>query len=110
MGHNAPVAPGAWVVAASAAVALLIAFPLRTRLPAMGVVLALAVAGAGLGWGGMLLQPHPSTGEFVAAPILLAVLVPAHARIVLGPFGPGAAGRASGSGPPARGRPAGGRR
>jgi hypothetical protein len=36
----------------------------------------------------MLLQPDPSTGEFVVAVAALAFLVPAHVRIVLGPFGP----------------------
>jgi hypothetical protein len=96
-----------WIVLAAAAVALLTAFPLRTRLPAPLVVVTLAVAGGALGWGGMLLRPDPSTGEFVAAVVLLAVLVPAHVRIVLGRFGPRAsaepapAARAD-EGPPAR--------
>lgn len=86
-----------WIVVAAAAVALLIAFPLRTRLPAPLVVLSLAFAGGALGWGGMLLRPDPSAGEFVAAIVLLAVLVPAHVRIVLGRFGP----RAAAESPPA---------
>ena len=73
---------------ASAALALLGAFVVRRRLPAMLVTAVLAVAGAGLGYGVMLLQPDPSTGELVAAVFLLTVLVPAHVRIVLGPFGP----------------------
>jgi hypothetical protein len=77
-----------WIVVAAAAGALLTAFPLRTRLPAPLVVLILGVAGAALGWGGMLLRPDPSAGELVAAIVLLAVLVPAHVRIVLGRFGP----------------------
>ena len=84
--------PGLWLAMASVAVSLLAAFVLRTRLPAMVVALLLTVAGAGIGWGGMLLRPDPSPGEFVAAIVLLAVLVPAHVRIVLGRFGPGASG------------------
>jgi hypothetical protein len=36
----------------------------------------------------MLIQADPSIGEFVAAVAMLAGLVPAHVRIVLGPFGP----------------------
>jgi hypothetical protein len=48
----------------------------------------LVAAGAGIGWGAMLLQPDPSPGEFVAALAILAVLIPAHVRVVLGPFGP----------------------
>jgi hypothetical protein len=83
---------GAWIVALSAALALVTAFILRTRLPAGLSVALLVVAGAGVGWGGMLLQPDPSTFEFVLAVALLALLFPAHARIVLGRFGPSARG------------------
>lgn len=84
--------PGAWIVAASAVVGLITAFPLRTRMPAVLVVLILAACGAGLGWGGMLLRPDPSVGEFVGAVVALSVMVPAHVRIVLGRFGPRAQG------------------
>lgn len=76
-------------------VGLFTAFSLRTRLPAGVVVVVLAAVGAALGWGGMLLRPDPSTSEAVAAIVLLAVLVPAHVRIVLGRFGPTAAGEPS---------------
>lgn len=77
------------------AVGLFTAFWLRTRLPA-GIVLALlAAVGAALGWGGMLVRPDPSPGEAVAAIVVLAVLVPVHVRIVLGRFGPTAAGEPS---------------
>jgi hypothetical protein len=86
--------PGAWVVMASAVVGLVTAFLLRTRIPASLVVLILAACGAGLGWGGMLILPDPSIGEFVAAVASLSILVPAHVRIVLGRFGPRAAGEA----------------
>lgn len=79
---------GAWLVAAAAAVALATSFALRTRLPAPAVTAVLAVCGAAVGWGAMLLQDDPSTGELVAAVVLLAILVPAHVRIVIGPFGP----------------------
>jgi hypothetical protein len=79
---------GAWVVVASVAVGLVMAFVLRNLLPAMVVVLVLAACGAGIAWGGMLLRPDPSAGEVVAAVVVLAALVPAHVRIVLGPFGP----------------------
>ena len=83
---------GAWIVAGSAVLALLTAFVLRTRLPTgLGVAL-LGVAGTGVGWGGMLLQTDPSTFEFVLTVAVLAVLFPAHVRIVLGRFGPSARG------------------
>ena len=79
---------GAWLAAASAAVAIVAAVLLRRRLAPLAVIVLLALAGAGLGWGGMLIQPDPSTVELVAAVAMLAFLVPAHVRIVLGPFGP----------------------
>ena len=79
---------GTWLTAASAVLALTMAFVLRQRLPAAAVAGSLLLAGVGIGWGGMLLQPAPSTGEVVAAVVMLAFLVPAHVRIVLGPFGP----------------------
>ncbi len=84
---------GAWIVAASAAVAVATALLFRTRLPAAAVLILLVAAGAGLGWGGMLLRDDPSTVEVVLAVVALAVLVPAHVRIVLGGFGPAAAGQ-----------------
>jgi hypothetical protein len=79
---------GWWIVAGAVAVGLVTAFGLRTRLRYAAVFLLLMAAGAGVAWGGMLLRPDPSAGEVVAAVVLLAVLVPFHARIVLGPFGP----------------------
>jgi hypothetical protein len=78
---------GAWLVASFAAIALIAAFFLRTRVPSPVVTLALAASGAGLGWGAMLLQTEPSSAEFVAAVLILALLVPVHVRVVFGPFG-----------------------
>jgi hypothetical protein len=82
------VSAGVWIVVASVAAGLVLAFVLRNLLPAMVVALALAVCGAGIAWGGMLLRADPPAGEVVAAVVVLAALVPAHIRIVLGPFGP----------------------
>lgn len=79
---------GVWIVVASVAGGLVLAFVLRNLLPAMVVALALAVCGAGIAWGGMLLRADPPASEVVAAVVVLAALVPAHVRIVLGPFGP----------------------
>ena len=83
-------APG--VIVSSVALMVLTAFVLRTRVPAAVGVLLLAVAGGAFAWGVLLLQPDPSVGEAVAAVALLAVLTPAHIRIVLGPYGPAARG------------------
>jgi hypothetical protein len=79
---------GESLIVAAAAGGLATAFLLRTRMPGVLVAAVLTLAGVGLGWGGMLVQADPSTGEFVVAVAMLAFLVPAHVRIVLGPFGP----------------------
>jgi hypothetical protein len=87
-GDNPVVDAGAWIVAIAVLVGLVAAFPVRSRLPGSVVAILLVVAGAGMGIGGMLLQEDPPAWEVVLAVVLLAVLVPAHVRIVLGPFGP----------------------
>jgi hypothetical protein len=79
---------GAWIVIASVAVGLVLALVLRNVFPSILVTVALAACGAGIAWGGMLLRDDPPTWEVVAAVVLLAGLVPAHVRIVMGPFGP----------------------
>lgn len=79
---------GAWVAAASAAVALLVALVLRTRLPAGVNIPLIVAASAALSWGGMLLQDDPSAFEMTLAVVTMAVMGPLHVRIVLGPYGP----------------------
>jgi hypothetical protein len=79
---------GAWVAAGAAAVALLVAFVLRTRLPAAVTVPLMVAASATLAWGGMLLQDDPSGFEVVLAVVAMAVMGPLHVRIVIGPYGP----------------------
>lgn len=79
---------GGWIAAFAATAGLVAAFFLRARAPAVLVTVVLAAAGGGIGWGGMLIQDDPSVGEFAAAVVMLAVLLPAHVRIVLGPFEP----------------------
>ncbi len=79
---------GTVVVVVAVALGLATAFLLRRRLPSGVVAVLLASAGAGIAWGGMLLQPDPSIGEAVAGILTLTLLIPAHVRIVLGPFGP----------------------
>ena len=76
------------VVVVSSAIALATAFLGRRRLPAPAVAVLLAIAGGTLAWGILLLQPSPSVGESVGSIVLLALLLPAHVRYVLGPFGP----------------------
>lgn len=85
--------PAAWLVAVAAAVALITAFALRTRLPVPFTFVILALCGAGVATGGMLLLDDPSAGEFIAAVVTTAILVPFHVRLVLGPLGPAGRGQ-----------------
>jgi hypothetical protein len=82
------VSAGAWIVIGAVAAGLLLAFVLRNVLPAPLVAVGLAVCGAGIAWGGMLLREDPPAFEVAAAVVILGALLPAHVRIVLGPFGP----------------------
>jgi len=79
---------GAWVAAVAAAVALLVTFVLRTRLPAAVTIPLMVAASAALAWGGMLLHEGTSRFEVVLAVAAMAVMGPLHVRIVLGPYGP----------------------
>ena len=79
---------GTALIVAGGAVALAIAFFLRTRAPALLVAAVLTACGVAIGAGALLVQDHVSTTNWVLTLVLLSFLVPAHARIVLGPFGP----------------------
>lgn len=78
---------GAAVLAVSWVVALTAAFILRPRVAPPITLVLLVLAGAGLGLGGMMLRLDPHPAERIVAIVLLAVLVPAHVRIVLGAYG-----------------------
>jgi hypothetical protein len=80
---------GIALIVAGAVVALATAFLLRTRVPAFLVAVVLAVCGVALGVGVLLVQDHVSTANWILTVALLAFLVPAHVRVVLGRFGPG---------------------
>ncbi|HVM12527.1 MAG TPA: hypothetical protein VM638_08655 [Actinomycetota bacterium] len=58
---------------------------LRPRAPVALSVGLLALSGAGVAWGGILLAGGSGLELAVLAP-LLALLVPFHVRVVLGPF------------------------
>lgn len=77
---------GLAIVIAAGVVALVTALVLRTRLPAPVTVTLMILASVALAWGGMLLRHDPSTGETVLAVLSMALLGPAHVRIVLGPY------------------------
>lgn len=78
---------GVAVVLVAALVAAVTAFVLRPRLPAVLTVPLMTLSSATLAWGGMLLREDPAAAEVVLAVLAMAVLGPAHVRIVLGPYG-----------------------
>jgi hypothetical protein len=80
---------GIALIVGGAVVALATAFLLRTRAPGAVVAAVLAACGVALGVGASLVQDHVSTTNWVLTIALLAFLVPAHVRVVLGRFGPG---------------------
>jgi hypothetical protein len=82
------VGTGVALIVIGAAVALPTALLLRTRAPAAVVAAILALCGLALGAGALLVQDHVSTTNWILTCVLVTFLVPAHARIVLGPFGP----------------------
>src|SRR4051794_20752622 len=84
---------GIALIVDGAAVGLLFALPLRTRAPAALVGVILALCGAALGAGALLVQDHDvSTTNWVIVMVFMPVLAPAHVRVVLGRFGPAGRG------------------
>jgi hypothetical protein len=70
---------------------LILATVLRRRLGAPVVVALLAASGAAVAAGALLLQTRGAGPvEWAVAVGFLSFVAPAHARIVFGPFGPGA--------------------
>jgi hypothetical protein len=80
--------PGLAVLATCAFAILLTTFVLRTRLPTRVVDVLLAVEGAGLAAGGLMLLDDVGTGSWVLAPVALAILVPLHVRALFAGEGP----------------------
>ncbi|MBI4259629.1 MAG: hypothetical protein HY658_03590 [Actinobacteria bacterium] len=78
---------GIGLVAGGAALGIALAFLLRARLPGPAVAVGLGAAGALIGAGGLLLQERAGPADWVVAVAGLAVLVPFHVRVVLGPLG-----------------------
>lgn len=62
--------------------------PLRTRLPDRLVDAALALEGAGLALGGLLLLDDVGTGSWIVGPAALAILTPLHVRALFAGEGP----------------------
>jgi len=68
--------------------AIVVALPLRTRLRPWLRDGLLAMAGAGLGVGGLLLQSDVELGSWIVAPVLLAIVAPLQVRALFARGGP----------------------
>jgi hypothetical protein len=80
---------GGWsTLLVASAVLLLATFPLRARLRPRVVDALLALGGAGVGVGGLLLLNDVEPASWVVAPVLLAVAAVAHVRILFAGQGP----------------------
>jgi len=80
---------GGWTtLLVAAAVLLLATFPLRTRLRPWVVDVTLALGGAGVGVGGLLLLSDVEAASWVVAPVLLAIAAVAHVRFLFAGEGP----------------------
>jgi hypothetical protein len=78
-----------WVVLMVSAVLLVTAaFPLRTRLHDRVVDVLLALAGAGIGVGGLLFLEDVGVASWLFAPAFLAVAAIAHVRALFAGAGP----------------------
>jgi hypothetical protein len=81
-------APAWAVLAASTLLLLAAAFPLRTRLPDRAVDVLLALAGAGVGVGGLLFLDDVGIASWIFAPVFLAAGAIAHVRALFAGAGP----------------------
>jgi hypothetical protein len=61
---------------------------LRTTLPRPATDALMALAGAGIGIGGLLLIDDVGTASWIAAPVVLAVVAPLHVRALFARGGP----------------------
>ena len=82
-------AVGIALIVAGSLVGLAFAFVARRRAPAVLVAAVLALCGLALGAGALLVLHHVSVTNWTVTLVLMAILVPAHVRVVLGPFGAG---------------------
>ncbi len=79
---------GVTTIAVSVLVGAAAAFPMRERVSRWLVDAFLALAGAGIGVGGLLLLDDVSSAAWGLTPVLLAALTVAHVRALFAGAGP----------------------
>jgi hypothetical protein len=79
---------GASIIAAGALATVEVTFGLRGRLPRSTVDVLLAVCGAVVGLGALLMQHDVATGAWILTPVSLAAIFPLHVRVLFAGSGP----------------------
>jgi hypothetical protein len=80
---------GTALIVAAVGLLLVSALVLRPRIPRAAMDLLAALAGAGVGIGGLLLLHHDvSVASWIAAPVVLGLLSVWHVRVLFGGSGP----------------------
>ena len=81
-------AAGSAILVTSSALALVTAGWLRARLPRPAIDATMALAGAGIGVGGLLFLHDVGLSSWIVGPLLLAVIALLHVRALFGGEGP----------------------
>jgi hypothetical protein len=81
-------AAGIVILLTASALAVVSAGRLRTRLPRPAIDAMMALAGAGIGVGGLLMLDDVGMASWIAAPAVLALIAPLHVRALFGREGP----------------------
>jgi hypothetical protein len=81
-------AAGLAIVLTAGALAVVTAGRLRASLPRGAIDAMMALAGAGIGVGGLLMLDDVGTASWIAAPAVLALIAALHVRALFGGEGP----------------------
>ena len=79
---------GVAVIIVGSTLALLVGGWLRTTLPPLAVDALMALAGALIGVGGLLMLDDVNTASWIAGPVMLAVIAPLNVRALFARGGP----------------------
>jgi hypothetical protein len=81
-------AAGIAILLSASALALVTGGRLRARLPSPAVDALMALAGAGIGAGGLMMVDDVGTASWIVAPAVLALVAPLHVRALFAREGP----------------------
>jgi hypothetical protein len=81
-------AAGIAIIVASGVLAVVTGGPLRGSLPRTAIDGSMALAGAGLGVGGLMTLDDVGVASWIVAPLVLAAIAPLHVRALFANGGP----------------------